>query len=184
MSRALRDLGFQEGDERAKNVATPFHKWALASTRSKLGSGVVSLDMLNRARGTLGIDIVEARDMHVGAFGREVRLCLGLPEEEEDDNDTDEYDRHQDKRFDDADNVRKKLEAMKVAEGAREVEDMLGIKFAEGAHNTLSKIQDVLVHSNKDCGYEILAATVEFWRSTALLALEDVIAGTKTPAKA
>ena len=72
MSRGLDDLGVHEGAERAKVVATPFYERVLASTQAKLGSGAVSPDMLSRARGTLGIDDVEARDMHVEAFGREV----------------------------------------------------------------------------------------------------------------
>ena len=74
---------------------------------------------------------------------------------------------------------------MKAVKGAREVEGTLGIKFAERVQGTLSKLQDVLILSDdEDFNYDISAATVDFCCSTAFLALEDTIAGTKTPTKA
>jgi len=183
VARALGGLSIAEAIDRAKDVATPFYERALASTRAKLDSGAVSPDMLSRARTTLGIDDPEAKDMHIEAFAREVRSQLGLPED--DDEDDDDYDVNQDKRaMATDDSAQEKIDAMKAAAEAKEAEDTSGIKFAEGAFETLSKLQDVLGLSDEDADYEISAATVDYWRTTALSAIEDAIAGTKSPAKA
>mmetsp|Transcript_16231 Transcript_16231/g.30655 ORF Transcript_16231/g.30655 Transcript_16231/m.30655 type:complete len:1185 (-) Transcript_16231:63-3617(-) len=183
VAKALGGLSVNEALERAKDVATPFYERALASTRAKLNSGAVSADMLSRARGTLGIEDVEAKDMHIEAFGREVRSQLGLPEDDDED-DMDDYNEYQDKRVETVAEVKKKLDAMKAEEETKEVEDTSDIKFTSGAFDTLTKLQDVLGLSDEDADYEISAATVDYWRNTALSAIEDAIAKTKTPAKA
>lgn len=185
VAKALGGLSINEAVERANDVATPFYERALSSTRAKLNSGAVSSDMLSRARSTLGIDEMEARDMHIDAFGKEVRVQLGLPEEE--DEDDDDYDIS-------AENLRigtgtgeeaaEKLEALKKAEETKVVADTSSIKFTDGAFDTLSKLQEVLGLTDEDADYEISAATTDYWRQTALSTLEDAIAKTKTPAKA
>jgi len=58
------------------------------------------------------------------------------------------------------------------------------VKFADGAFDQLSKLQEVLGLTDEDADYEISAATTDYWRQTALSTLEDAIAKTKTPAKA
>ena len=189
VSRALGGLSIGEGLERAKGVAKPFYERALASARAKIGGGSVDSDMLTRARTTLGIDDVEAREMHIDAFAREVRVRLGLPEEEEDDGDSDpssSFDANQNKRVDTDAEVKRKLEAMKAAaeEGKVAAEDTSHVKFAEGAHQALGALQSVFGLSDEDADYEISAATVDYWRRTALSTLEDAIAKTKAPAKA
>ena len=73
-------LDFATAVERVGDVAEPFYKRALQSTRSKLDTDQVSASMLERARTTLGISEETAFDMHVSAFNDEVRICLGLPE--------------------------------------------------------------------------------------------------------
>ncbi|KAL7533976.1 hypothetical protein ACHAXR_009678 [Thalassiosira sp. AJA248-18] len=181
VAKALGGLSIEEALDRAKDVAKPFYERALASTRSKLNSGAVSSDMLNRARTTLGIDDLEAKDMHIESFGKEVRVQLGLPEEEDDD---DDYNENQDKRVGTADDAKQKLEAMKVEEESKEGTDTSSIKFADGAYDTLSQLQEVFGLSDEDADFEIAAATTEYWRSTALSTLEDAIAKTKSPAKA
>ncbi|KAL9180958.1 hypothetical protein ACHAXT_009763 [Thalassiosira profunda] len=182
VAKALGGLSIEEALDRAKDVARPFYERALASTRQKLTSGAVGPDMLGRARGTLGIDDAEAKEMHIEAFGKEVRVQLGLPEEEEDD---DDYDENQDQRVDySGEGVEEKLAAMKVAEEGKEVADTSGIKFQEGAFDTLSQLQEVLGLSDEDADYEIAAATTDYWRNTALSTLEDAIAKTKSPSKA
>lgn len=188
VSRALGGLSIGEGLERAKGVAKPFYERALASARAKIGGGSVDSDMLTRARTTLGIDDVEAREMHIDAFAREVRVRLGLPEEE-DDGDSDpssSFDANQNKRVDTDAEVKRKLEAMKAAaeEGKVAAEDTSHVKFAEGAHQALGALQSVFGLSDEDADYEISAATVDYWRRTALSTLEDAIAKTKAPAKA
>jgi len=182
VARALGGLSLNEAMERAKGVAMPFYERALASTRSKLQSGAVSSDMLSRARGTLGIDDVEAKEMHIEAFANEVRVQLGLPEE--DDDDMDDFNADQDKRVGTLKEVNDKLEAMKVAEESKVVEDTSGIKFSDGAYDTLSTLQQILGLTDEDADYEIAAATTDYWRQTALSTLEDAINKTKTPAKA
>ena len=189
VSRALGGLSIGEGLERAKGVAKPFYERALASARAKIGGGSVDSDMLTRARTTLGIDDVEAREMHIDAFAREVRVRLGLPEEEEDDGDSDpssSFDANQNKRVDTDAEVKRKLEAMKAAaeEGKVAAEETSHVKFAEGAHQALGALQSVFGLSDEDADYEISAATVDYWRRTALSTLEDAIAKTKAPAKA
>jgi len=188
VSRALGGLSIGEGLDRAKGVARPFYERALASARAKIGGGSVDSDMLARARATLGIDDVEAREMHIDAFAREVRARLGLPEEE-DDGDSDpssSFDANQNKRVDTDAEVRRKLEAMKAAaeEGKVAAEDTSHVKFADGAHQALGALQSVFGLSDEDADYEISAATVDYWRRTALSTLEDAIAKTKAPAKA
>ena len=183
---ALGGLTIEEGLERAKNVAKPFYERALASTRSKLNSGAVSSDMLSRARATLGIDDEEAIEMHMEAFGKEVRVQLGLPEEEDDDNDDDDLDdvKNQGVRLATESDAKAKLEQMKQEEEKKEVEDTSNIKFADGAYDTLSKLQEVLSLTDEDCDYEIAAATTDYWRQTALSTLEDAIAKICSPSKA
>lgn len=181
VARALGGLTIEEGLERVKDVSRPFYERALASTRSKLTTGAVSSDMLSRARATLGIDDDEAMDMHMESFGKEVRVQLGLPEEEDDDDDVSDTDGV--RVATDAE-AKAKLEAMKVAEENKEVKDTSDIKFAEGAYDTLSKLQEVLSLKDEDGDYEIAAATTDYWRQTALSTLEDAIAGIIPPPKA
>lgn len=184
VAKALGGLDLNESMDRAKDVAKPFYERALASTRSKLNSGAVNPDMLSRARTTLGIDDLEAKDMHVDAFGKEVRVSLGLPEEEDEEEDMDDFNANQNKRVDTGDEVKQKLEAMREAEESKEIADTSSIKFADGAFDTLSKLQDVLGLTDEDADYEIAAATTDYWRNTALSTLEDAIAGVVTPVKA
>ena len=86
-SRVVNNCGVpsDEAMDRVRNVANPFYERALKSTREKLGSGAVSSDMLEKARKTLGINDDDAKQMSIEAFDEEVRLQLGLPETEEDD---------------------------------------------------------------------------------------------------
>lgn len=183
VAKALGGLSITEGLERAKEVAKPFYERALDSTRSKLTSGAVNSDMLSRARATLGIEDFEAKEMHIEAFAKEVRVQLGLPEEEDDD-DMDDYNVNQNKRVNTVAEVKEKLAAMKEEEENKDREDTSSIKFVDGAYDTLSTLQNILGLSDEDCDYEIAAATTDYWRQTALSTLEDAIAKTKTPAKA
>lgn len=183
VAKALGGLSINEAIERAKDVAKPFYERALSSTRSKLQSGAVSSDMLNRARGTLGIDDVEAKEMHIEAFAKEVRIQLGLSEEEDDD-ELDDFDKNQDVRVGTSKEVSDKLEAMKKAEETKVAKDTSDIKFTDGAFDTLSTLQEILGLTDEDADYEIAAATTDYWRQTALSTLEDAIAKTKTPSKA
>ena len=183
VARALGGLSIQDGLERAKSVAKPFYEKALTSTRSKLSSGAVNSDMLGRARTTLGVDDVEAKEMHIDAFAKEVRARLGLPEEEDDSSD-DDFNVNQNKRVDTVAEVQKKLDAMKAAKESKVVEDTSHIKFTDGAYESLGTLQAILGLTDEDADYEISAATVDYWRQTALSTLEDAIAKTKTPTKA
>lgn len=183
VARALGGLSIQDGLERAKTVAKPFYEKALGSTRSKLAGGAVNSDMLQRARTTLGIDDAEAKEMHIDAFAKEVRARLGLPEEEDVD-DEDGYNENQNKRVDTVAEVQKKLDAMKAAKDSKVVEDTSHIKFADGSYEALGTLQSILGLTDEDADYEISAATVDYWRQNALSTLEDAIAKTKTPAKA
>jgi hypothetical protein len=79
------DLDYTEALERVAETVQPFYQRALQSTRTKLGSGQVSASMLERARTTLGVSAVTARDLHVGTFTAHVRQLLGLPSKESED---------------------------------------------------------------------------------------------------
>ena len=186
VSRALGGLSISAGLDRVRSVARPFYERALGSARAKVGTGSVDSDMLARARSTLGIDDVEAREMHIDAFAKEVRARLGLPEEEEDDdvNDMDDVDANQNRRVDTDADAKRKLEAMKAAEETRVSEDTSHVKFADGAYEALGALQAVFGLTDEDADYEISAATVDYWRRTALSTLEDAIAKTKTPSRA
>lgn len=84
VAKALKlDLG--EAIERVAETAEPFYLRALQSVRTKLGTGQVNPNMLQKARTTLGISDDTAFDMHVAAFNQEVREQLGLTDEDEDD---------------------------------------------------------------------------------------------------
>mmetsp|Transcript_7290 Transcript_7290/g.11703 ORF Transcript_7290/g.11703 Transcript_7290/m.11703 type:complete len:798 (-) Transcript_7290:72-2465(-) len=96
----------------------------------------------------------------------------------------DDYNENQDKRVETVGEVKDKLEAMKLAEETKVIEDTSGIKFADGGYDTLSQLQSVLGLTDEDADYEISAATTDYWRQTALSTLEDAIAKTKTPTKA
>jgi len=183
VATALGGLSINEALDRAKDVAKPFYERALASTRSKLQSGAVNSDMLSRARGTLGIDDVEAKEMHIEAFANEVRIQLGLPEEDDDD-EMDDFDLNQNVRVGLSKEADAKLEAMKAAEETKEVKDTSDILFSAGAFDTLSTLQEILGLTDEDADYEIAAATTDYWRQTAISALEDAVANTKTPSKA
>lgn len=91
MTRVAKAVGlsYSESLERVAEIAEPFYRRALQSTRSKLGSNQVSSDMLERARQTLGISQETAFDMHVAAFNSEVKVCLGLPEQGSNEEDED-----------------------------------------------------------------------------------------------
>eukprot|EP00970_Alexandrium_tamarense_P006003 scaffold1009_cov188-Alexandrium_tamarense.AAC.31 len=208
-SRVAKNLGgieMEEAMDRVRDVALPFYERALSSTRSKLESGAVSSDMLTRARATLGIDEADAKDMHIEAFGKEVRVQLGLSEE--DDEGDEELDYDEGNRLGTEADALKKLEEMTKAEEKKSkvIKDTSGIKFKDGAyghdasllisflpfarnfhypnHAQLSKLQEVLSLTDEDADYEISAATTEYWRNTALVALQDAVDKTKTPEKA
>lgn len=85
MTRVAKALGLtlEEAVARVADVVEPFYQRALKSTRSKLGTSQVSSAMLERARKTLGVDSVTARDMHVAAFNEEVKALLGKTEDAE-----------------------------------------------------------------------------------------------------
>jgi hypothetical protein len=182
VAKALGGLSVNEALERAKDVARPFYERALASTRSKLESGAVNSDMLRRARVTLGLTDVEAKEMHIESFAKEIRSQLGLPEEEvvEDD----DYNQNQNKRVETVAEIEQKMKAMKEEAENKKIADTSAIKFKDGAFDQLSKLQEVLGLTDDDADYEIAAATTEYWRNTALSTLEDAIAGTKDPVKA
>ncbi len=181
VAKALGGLSANEALDRAKDVARPFYERALASTRSKLESGAVNSDMLRRARITLGITDDEAKEMHVESFAKEVRAQLGLPEEDEEE---DDYDVNQDKRVETVAEIEQKMQAMKEEAENKAIADTSSIKFRDGAFEQLSKLQEVLGLTDEDGDDEIAAATTEYWRNTAISTLEDAIAGTKEPAKA
>ena len=67
--------------DRVYNVAEPFYKRALASTRSKLDTGVVNSDMLLRARTSLGINDEQAKDLHLNAYAEDIQEQLGDEED-------------------------------------------------------------------------------------------------------
>lgn len=83
MTRVAKALGLEltEAVERVSDTVEPFYQRALKSTRSKLGTAQVSSAMLERARKTLGVDEITAKDMHVAAYNEEVKELLGKLEE-------------------------------------------------------------------------------------------------------
>jgi len=85
MSRVAKAFGLKldEALDRVAEVAEPFYRRALASTRNKLETGQVSGDMLFRARKSLGIDEQTASDLHVAAYNDEIKVLLGKDTEEE-----------------------------------------------------------------------------------------------------
>lgn len=140
-SRVAKNLGgieMEEALDRVRDVALPFYERALSSTRSKLESGAVSSDMLTRARATLGIDEADAKDMHIEAFGKEVRVQLGLSEE--DDEGDEELDYDEGNRLGTEADALKKLEEMTKAEEKKSkvIKDTSGIKFKDGAYGHVS----------------------------------------------
>ena len=80
IAKAL-NLTLTEALERVADTVEPFYQRALKSTRSKLGTSQVSSGMLERARKTLGVDEITAKDMHVAAYNEEVKELLGKMEE-------------------------------------------------------------------------------------------------------
>eukprot|EP00957_Ditylum_brightwellii_P088446 6736875-Ditylum_brightwellii.AAC.1 len=77
IAKAFGGLSLSDVLERVAEVAEPFYRRALASTRSKLDTGAVNSDMLARARATLGIEESVAADLHVQTFADEVKSLLG-----------------------------------------------------------------------------------------------------------
>jgi len=152
VAKAL-DLTVNQALDRVADVAEPFYSRALKSTRSKLGSGQVSSDMLSRARKTLGISDDTATDMHMTAFNEEVRALLGKAIDSGDDDDD--------------------------AEEAPEA-DPLTLKFADGAMVKLNELQEVLGLTDTDSAYEITVEATPLFQATALAAMQNVLAGTAT----
>jgi len=89
IAKAFGGLSVSEALERVAEVAEPFYRRALASTRTKLETGAVSSDMLARARGTLGIDETTASDLHVQTFSDEIKSLLGVAGEDGEEIDVD-----------------------------------------------------------------------------------------------
>ena len=79
MSRVAKafKIDMEEALERVAEIAEPFYRRALSSTRAKIETGAVSSDMLERARASLGIDKRTAYDMHVTTFNDEIKELLG-----------------------------------------------------------------------------------------------------------
>jgi len=115
----------------------------LASTF--VGQAVTRSEMLEKARNTLGIQEEDARTMSIEAFDEEVRLQLGLPEEDEEGyEDVVDYDMN---RRIATDNEAKELlyklinqreEATKEELKQMSIEDTESIKFKEGAYEHVS----------------------------------------------
>lgn len=134
-----------QGVARIRSVSNPFYERALKSTREKLETGVVSSEMLEKARNTLGITDDDARDMSVEAFDEEVRIQLGLPEQDWEGYDFDDsYDMN---RRISTDGEGKELlykmlntreEERKQEMDMMSVEDTRNIKFKEGAFEHVS----------------------------------------------
>ncbi len=87
MSRVSKAFGLstKEIQNRCSAISKPFYLRALSSTRSKIDTGEISSDMLQRARNQLGINDWAARDMHISTYSNEVRSLLGTDKENEDD---------------------------------------------------------------------------------------------------
>lgn len=134
-----------KADERVRSVANPFYERALKSTREKLESGAVSSEMLEKARNTLGIQEEDARTMGIEAFDEEVRLQLGLPEEDDEGYDDDlDYDMNRRVATDEEGKellyklLNKREEATKEELKEMSIEDTKSIKFKEGAFEHVS----------------------------------------------
>jgi hypothetical protein len=150
IAKILGEIDFQEAKERVRAVANPFYERALSSTRAKLESGAVSSDMLERARKTLGIDDRDAKDMHIEAFGKEVRVQLGLSEDDDDDDEYDDMNYDQNNRLATEAEARKLMEKMMAASAEKaqkeeaKIADTSAIKFKEGAFEHVSIV--LLLH--------------------------------------
>ena len=134
-----------KADERVRSVANPFYERALKSTREKLESGAVSSEMLEKARNTLGIQEEDARTMGIETFDEEVRLQLGLPEEDDEGYDDDlDYDMNRRVATDEEGKellyklLNKREEATKEELKEMSIEDTKSIKFKEGAFEHVS----------------------------------------------
>ena len=117
IGKAFGGLSQQQCMDRIEEVAKPFYERALNSARSKLDSGAVNPDMLSRAKATLGLSDEVAHMMHVQAFGKEIRVQLGMSEEEEDDEE-DEYEEDEDGKL--IEKPAKDTSAIKFQDGAFE----------------------------------------------------------------
>jgi hypothetical protein len=69
-------LSTELASERIVEVAEPFYRRALGSTRAKLMSGKVNRDMLMRARESLGIQDSLKNDLHSECYAEEVKAQL------------------------------------------------------------------------------------------------------------
>lgn len=157
-AKALK-LSYSEAMERVQGTSDPFYQRALRSTRSKLGSDQVSSAMLERARTTLGINEASAFDMHVACFNEEVRDQLGLPPKDE-------------------------IDSEDAITPDDEPVNTFKTKFADGALEKLEQLRDILGLSETDAFYEIVQETTPLYQETALAAMNDVLAKTKTPDQA
>eukprot|EP00560_Eucampia_antarctica_P001206 CAMPEP_0197831662 /NCGR_PEP_ID=MMETSP1437-20131217/11448_1 /TAXON_ID=49252 ORGANISM="Eucampia antarctica, Strain CCMP1452" /NCGR_SAMPLE_ID=MMETSP1437 /ASSEMBLY_ACC=CAM_ASM_001096 /LENGTH=1154 /DNA_ID=CAMNT_0043434679 /DNA_START=92 /DNA_END=3556 /DNA_ORIENTATION=+ len=157
MSRVAKafDLSLRTAMDRVAEVAEPFYDRALQSARSKIDTGAVSADMLERARNTLGIDDSVARDMHIATFAEEVRSLLGKKS-----NDDDE------------------------SEDSAEEVDEATMKFSDNAKEKLDLLAEVLNLETKDADYEISVEASPLFQAKALASMNDSIAGTISPDQA
>mmetsp|Transcript_6425 Transcript_6425/g.9333 ORF Transcript_6425/g.9333 Transcript_6425/m.9333 type:complete len:1156 (-) Transcript_6425:162-3629(-) len=85
MSRVAKafDLKLEAAMDRVADVAEPFYKRALESTREKLDADAVNSDMLQRARTSLGIDDATSNDMHLLTYSDEIKSLLGKTDSED-----------------------------------------------------------------------------------------------------
>jgi len=152
MSRVAKafEISWRVAKDRVAEVAEPFYERALESARSKIDTGAVSADMLERARNTLGIDDSVARDMHIATFSAEVRSLLGKVSTDDDE---------------DSEDVTK------------EVVDDATMKFPDGAKAKLDMLAEVLGLEAKDVDYEMSFEGTPLFQAKALATMNDSIAG-------
>lgn len=163
MSRVAKafDITLRESTDRVAEVAEPFYEKALESARSKIETGAVSADMLERARNTLGIDELTAKDMHIATFAAEVRSLLGKKSIDIDEDSED------------------------VTEDViEEVSDDATMKFPDGAKAKLDMLAEVLGLEAKDIDYEISVEGTPLFQAKALATMNASMVGDISPEQA
>jgi len=160
--------------DRIRDVATSFYDKALNSAVTKLDTGKVTSELLERARITVGVAERRGYDMRIEIFAKEVRKLLqkgdAIVDSYSEDNEDGSGPKAKGENKDDREARFKEEEKLRFAKDAKR-------KFEDGAIDRLDRLQVVLGLKDEHTAYEISSEASPLFLSTATSAVSDAVDG-------
>ena len=161
--------------DRIRDVATSFYDKALNSAVTKLDTGKVTSELLERARITVGVAERRGYDMRIEIFAKEVRKLLqkgdAIVDSYSEDNEDGSGPKAKGENKDDREARFKEEEKLRFAKDAKR-------KFEDGAIDRLDRLQVALGLKDEHTAYEISSEASPLFLSTATSAVSDAVDGT------